>query len=128
MKQKKTIEDFWKFALYVFVGIVFVILNIILLWLVIDLLKVPTWFGSSAVTIFLFITKYYSYVAIKLFNKNFIKYAATNVFYSILTIPLVSLSIDFLKIPTLISSSLIVGGMFILRFGTFKKIGLIREC
>ncbi len=56
-------------------------------------------------------------------NNNFMIYTHVGIIITILNIFLLWIFIDFLEIPTLISSTLIVGGLFILKFYLYKKTG-----
>ena len=49
-------------------------------------------------------------------NKNFITYSYVGLFITFLNIILLWIFIDLLNIPTILSSTIIVGGLFILKF------------
>jgi len=53
-------------------------------------------------------------------EKSFIHYAWMGSFFSLLNIILLWLLIDFFLIPTLISSTIVVGGTFLLRYAFFR--------
>lgn len=121
---RKHIKNFSKFT---FVGLVWTLLNIYLMWLVIDIVKIPTLIGSTLVVAFVFVSRFYAYVFIGLIHHKFIKYAATNISFSLANIFLVWLFIDILKIATIISSAIAVYGLFILKFIVFNQTGLIKN-
>ena len=54
------------------------------------------------------------------YNKNFFHYFWTGGLFTFLNIVLVWLFIDILKIPTIISSTVVIGGLFILRFLVYR--------
>ncbi len=56
-------------------------------------------------------------------NKNFVTYTYVGIIISILNIILLWLFIDIFKISTLISSTVIVFGLFVLKFFMYKKTG-----
>ncbi len=56
-------------------------------------------------------------------NKNFITYSYVGLFITFLNIILLWIFIDLLNIPTILSSTIIVGGLFILKFYMYKKTG-----
>ncbi len=60
---------------------------------------------------------------IKKINRNFIVYTVVGAFITILNIVLLWLFIDIFKIPTILSSTLIVGGLFIIKFFIYKATG-----
>lgn len=114
------------FGKYLLVGISFTFFNVFLMWLFIDILLFPTVIGATIVVAGLFITKFYAYRLIKLINKQFLKYAFTSVGFAIANIILMWLFVDIFHIATVISSTIIVCGLFILRFIVFEKTGLIK--
>ncbi len=120
---KKHIKNFSKFTL---IGAIWSLLNIFLMWLVLDIIGMPTLIGSTLVVSFIFITRFYAYIFIGLIHPKFIRYAAANISFPILNIVIVWLLIDILKIPTLISSVIAVGSLFIAKFIIFNIIGLIK--
>jgi putative flippase GtrA len=124
MKHKKTAVDFIKFLS---VGGVWTLINIVLMWLLIDLLGMAGWLGSTIVVIIAFLGRYYTYLSINLIHNHFIKYASTNITFSVTTILLMSLAVDVLKFPAIISAPVIIMGLFILKFLVFNKINLIKK-
>ena len=59
-------------------------------------------------------------------NNNFFTYTYVGVIVTVLNISLLWLFIDIFEIPTLISSTVIVGGLFLFKFYLYKKTGLIQ--
>jgi putative flippase GtrA len=59
-------------------------------------------------------------------GKNFYIYTGVGAFVSILNILLLYLFIDILRIPTIISSSIVVVGSFFFRFFLYKWTGFTR--
>ncbi len=55
-----------KFYIYTYVGVLTTILTVILLWLTIDIMGIPTLLASSVIIFSTFILKYYLYVKFKL--------------------------------------------------------------
>ncbi len=121
---KKHIKNFSKFC---FIGFIWTLLNIFLMWLTIDIIKMPTAIGSTIVVLFLFVTRFYVYVLIRLIYPKFIKYSVTNISFALANIILVWTFIDIFKIPTVISSAVVVYGLFIIKFIVFNKVGLIKN-
>lgn len=120
----KLYRKFRHFGKYLVVGIAWTILNIAGMWLLIDVLKFPTLVGSSLVVAVVFFGKYYSYILIRLINKNFLKYASINIISAVANVLLMLVFVDLLHISTVISSAVIVYGLFLLRFVAFNKTGL----
>ena len=56
-------------------------------------------------------------------RKNFVTYAGVGILITIINIFLLWLFIDIFKIPTIISSITIVGGLFLFKFYLYKKTG-----
>lgn len=124
MKHKRLAKDFVKFLS---VGAIWTISNIFLMWVLIDIIGMSGWLGSTIVVIIAFFGRYQTYLMINLIHKKFIKYASTNIGFSIITIALMSLFVDIFHIPAKISAPIIIMGLFILKFIVFKKINLIKK-
>lgn len=114
------------FLIFFLIGIIWTLLNVLLMWIFIDLLGIPTIIGSTIVVLFVFVTRYYAYVLIGLIHPRFARYTTTNIAFSLANIILVWLFIDILHIPTVVSSAVVIYGLFILKFFAFDKIGLLK--
>lgn len=129
MKSLRHLSDKYtkNFIKYTLIGILFMLSNVFFMWLFIDALNIPTIFGASVVVGGLFIAKFYTYIIINLIHKQFLKYLSAFAAFGIANILFMWLFVDILNIPTLISSTTIVFGLFILRFFAFDKIGLMKN-
>lgn len=58
-------------------------------------------------------------------EKSFFHYAWISVLYSVLNIFLLWLFIDILKIHTVVASSIVIGGTFILRYVLFRLLKIM---
>jgi len=56
-------------------------------------------------------------------RKSFIIYSGVGIFITILNIFLIWLFIDIFNIPTVIASTIVVGGLFLFKFYLYKKTG-----
>lgn len=54
-------------------------------------------------------------------EKSFFHYFWTGGLFTVLNIFLVWLFIDILKIPTIVSSTIVIGGLFIIRYVVYKQ-------
>ncbi len=127
--KEKTIKTGKDFAKFLSIGILDSAIYVFLMWLVIDLLGVNTAIGSTAVVAFGFVEKFYLYALFGVMAAsfgNFMKYSSINFVSALLNIVLVWFLIEILGIPTIISSAAVVCIIFIGRFITFKKAGLIK--
>ncbi len=115
------------FSKYLMIGILFILLNIFFMWLFIDILLFSTLMGASIVAIGLFLIKFYAYLLVGLIKKQFLKYLFTTGGLAITNIILMWLFVETFHIPTIISSTVIIYSLFILRFIVFDKIGLIKH-
>ena len=59
-------------------------------------------------------------------HKNFFTYAYVGIIVTVLNIFLLWLFIDIYRIPTLISSTIIVGGLFLFKFFLYVKTGFTK--
>lgn len=58
-------------------------------------------------------------------DKSFIHYTWGSILFSLLNIFLLWLFIDIFHVPTVISSAVIIGGTFILRYVFFRTLGVM---
>ncbi len=119
---KKLIVHFSKFT---FIGIIASILNILFVWLFIDIFNIKTIISVSLVVAVIFLLKFYLYILIRLIKGQFLKYTFIQVISALLNIVLTWFFIDILLIPTVIATTMVVGGLFIIRFILFKVTRLI---
>lgn len=59
------------------------------------------------------------------FEKQFLHYLWTGGLFTILNIVLVWLCIDVLGIPTIVSSTIVIGGLFILRYLVYRVLHIM---
>lgn len=119
---KKLSVEFTKYSL---IGFLITLVNIFLMWLFIDILKIYTLLASSIVVIELNIVKFMAYWKIKLIHKQFIKYTTIQAGSGLLNVIGIWFLIDILHQPTVFSSIFVVGILFVLRFVLFKVTKLI---
>jgi hypothetical protein len=115
-----------KFSLFLFIGILKAILLIALNWLVLDILHVWALLGSTIVIVTIFFVTYFAYVITKVIKPSFSKYTSATVVFNITTILLIWFFVDFIGFSGALSSAIVVGFLFILRYIFFNKIGLIQ--
>ena len=126
----KLITDFSKYTL---IGIIISIMNILFTWLLIDIIGLDTIIATTSVLMVLHILKFYSYRMSNLFDRQimgqtqFTIYTTIVIFSSILHVLLVWFFIDIIHIPTFISVTTVVIGLFLMRFVLFKASHLIEE-
>ena len=58
-------------------------------------------------------------------ENSFFKYTWVGVVFSLLSIILLWVLIDILHIPTLVSSTIVVGGLFVLKYYAYRYTGLV---
>ena len=114
------------FSLYVIFGVVWSALNVFFMWLVLDIIRMPTLLGSTLVVFGTFILRYYSGLFIGLLKPSFIKYTITNISFSLANIFLVWFFIEILFIPVVIASAVPVVILFILKYFVFNMLGVIK--
>ncbi len=114
---KKHSVDFSK---YTFVGVIFTLAYIFLMWACIDLLHMNTLTASCIIVAGLHVAKFITYRKVRLIHKQFKKYSVIQFGSAILNIFSIWLLIDILHIQTVVASSLVIVILFILRFVVFK--------
>ena len=122
MKNKRLSKDFGKFL---FGGVIWTALSVFLAWLFIDYIGMYASVASVIIVIIGMVLRFYLYVLMRLIKKEFLKFVSANLLFSVLMVVLMTITIDVMKIPTLIASPSIIGGLFILKFIFFIKIKMI---
>ncbi|MBI2576851.1 hypothetical protein HYV84_06550 [Candidatus Woesearchaeota archaeon] len=87
----------------------------------------PGWLGSSIVVIISFFGRYYHYLYVNLIEREFGKYAVTNILFGLLTVGGMSLAVDVLQYPAKFSAPVVVGLLYVVKFAVFEKTGLIKR-
>ncbi len=116
-----------QFSIFTYIGLLWTVISVFLMWLLIDVTGMPGWLGSAVVTTFTLFGKFYHYIYVRLISKNILKFLGTNMTISILTVFLISLFVDVFHFKAVYSSPIVIGFLFVLKFVIFKKIKLINE-
>ena len=125
LRKNKYYQKHKNFGKYVFVGAVTSVLNIFLMWLLIDKMDLSTVIGSSIAVVIIFFFKFYSYVLIKMMKSKFITYTLITVAFGIINVAAMWLMVDKLHFTVIVSSTAIVIALFLIRFIAFDKLGLL---
>ena len=124
---KAKIRRHWKkFSLFSFVGIFKIMLTISLSWFFIDFLKIWALIGSTLVVLTEFFITYILYLTTKVIKPEFVKYTSAFIVFNIAAIILIWLFVDFVGFSGLVSSAIVVGALFVLRYYCYNRIGLIQ--
>lgn len=116
-----------KFTIFFIIGILKSVLGVFLAWLFIDILHIWALLGSALVTTIVFFLTYVAYVITKVIQRDFFKYFYATLFFNLLTIVFIWIFVDFLGFTGLVSSLIVMAGLFILRYLFFNKIGLLTQ-
>jgi putative flippase GtrA len=114
-----------KFALFLAIGIVKTILTIFLSWILIDMLKFKALAGSTLVVVIVFFITYFLHRLTKVIKPAFVRYTSATFFFNLLTIAFVWVLVDFGGFSGALSSAIVAGTLFILRYVFFSRMGLI---
>ena len=115
------------FSAFTGIGIMYAVLQIVLLWLFVDILTFETLITTAVVATLLYVIKFYTYVFVKLMKNKFMHYNATNFIMLVLNILFVWILVDFLGMLASVSSALVSIIFFILRFVILRKVGIIHH-
>ena len=113
------------FGKFLFGGVIWSVLSVFLLWFFIDYIGMYASVASVIIVITGIILRFYLYVLMRLIKKEFLKFVSANLLFSVSMVVLMTLAIDVMKMPTLIVSPIIIGGLFILKFIFLIKIKMI---
>jgi putative flippase GtrA len=132
MVNKRKIVDKGKklalqFSKYSFIGVTATVINIILMWLSVDLFEINSAIATISVVTLVFFYKFYGYVKIGLFHKKIFKFLSVNIVSAILNMIFVWVLIEKVNLSGAVSAGIVVITLFFLRFIIFKCIGIIKE-
>ena len=128
-KIKKSNPPSWmkNFTTFTGIGLFYAILQIILLWALVDMQKFNTLLTTILVAFTVYITKFYTYVYVKLIKNEFMHYNAVNLALLILSILFIWFLVDFLGFWASYSSAIVATLFFVLRFFVLSKTELIKN-
>lgn len=125
-KAKQTVKEHGKlFSIFVLIGLAKSVLTIAMAWLLIDIIGLSGFIGSTITTVIMFFVTYYSYVFLKVVKPRFAVYAPITITFNILQIILITLLVDYFYISGALSSAIVLTSLFFIRYVMFRKIGLI---
>jgi putative flippase GtrA len=118
-------KDLDRFIRFSVVGGVWTVINIGIIWLLVDEWKMAGWLGSSIGMIILYIGRYYSYLLLKVIEPQFWKYVYASGIFSLFMVGAMYVAVDLLHYTGLASSIVITALSFALKFLFFKRIKLL---
>lgn len=124
---RKIMKQTLDFSKYSIVGVTATSINIFLMWVSVDLWEINTLIATSTVVTLLFFYKFYGYIYIGLFHKEFFKFFIVNVTSAVLNVVLIFVLVELIGFSAAFSATIVVIILFILRFIVFKLIGVIKS-
>jgi putative flippase GtrA len=127
MRTTEVIGNAWrsKFIRFSLAGGIWTVINIGMMWLLIDMLHFPGWLGSSIGVAVLYVGRYYTYLLLKAMQPKFWRYVSASGVFSLFIIGAMTVAVDFMNIKALYASVVVTGLSFILKYLFFKRIKLI---
>jgi hypothetical protein len=125
---KKIVTDFSKYTL---VGIIISLNIIFFTWLLIDIIHIHTFIATTSVVVVFHVIKFQLYRGSRLFDREmmgktqFLIYTAIVIFSSTLHILFVWILVDWVHLSTLFSVTVVIAGLFVMRFILFNIFHLI---
>jgi putative flippase GtrA len=107
-------------------GGIWTVINIGMMWLLIDVMRLPGWLGSTIGVVILYVGRYYTYLLLKAMEPKFWRYVSASGVFSLLIIGSMTVAVDVCGFKALYSSVVITGLSFIFKYLFFKKVDLIR--
>ena len=108
------------FSKFTIIAVFAAALNVVFVWLLIDVMCFRTVFATTLVVSLIILLKFYAYIYIGLIKRQFFKYSFIQSFSALLNILFTWLLIDVIGIPTIIATILVVGSLFFGRLLLFK--------
>lgn len=116
------LSHFVRFSL---AGGIWTVINIGMMWLLIDVQHLPGWLGSIIGMVILYVGRYYTYLLLKVMEPKFWKYVSASGVFSLFIIAAMTVGVDFLGFKALYTSIVLTALSFVLKYLFFKKIDLI---
>ncbi len=116
-----------KFFRFSVAGGIWTVINIGMMWLLIDIWHLPGWLGSTIGVVVLYVGRYYTYLLLKAMEPKFWTYVSASGVFSLLIIGAMTLAVDVFGLPALYSSVVVTGLSFVFKYIFFKRIDLIRS-
>jgi putative flippase GtrA len=114
------------FVRFSIAGGIWTAINIGIMWLLIDVLHLPGWLGSTIGVLVLYVGRYYTYLLMKVMEPEFWKYVSASGVFSLFIIGTMTLAVDVFHFQALYASVVVTGLSFVLKYIFFKKIDLIK--
>jgi len=114
-----------KFVRFSLAGGIWTVINIGVMWLLIDELHFPGWLGSTIGVVILYVGRYYTYLLLKAMQPRFWRYVSASGVFSLFIIGSMTLAVDYLGFKALYASLVVTGMSFVLKYLFFKKLDLI---
>ena len=127
LKKSKHFSVTKNFTTFSGIGLFYAVLQIMLLWVLVDIQEYNTLLTTILVAFTVYITKFYTYVYVKLIKNKFLHYNTVNLTLLILNIFLIWFLVDFLGFLASISSAIVAALFFVLRFVVLSKTKLIEN-
>ncbi|MDP7179733.1 MAG: hypothetical protein QF824_00495 [Candidatus Woesearchaeota archaeon] len=115
------------FSVFLVIGAVQSVLQVFLLWVLIDILKFNTLIITTIVTIGIYVAKYYVYVFVGLMKNQFMKYNVINLATMVVSILAIWILVDFFGWYASISTMVLAVIFLVLRFVIFDKAGMVNN-
>ncbi|MBS3135518.1 hypothetical protein J4401_00995 [Candidatus Woesearchaeota archaeon] len=115
-----------KFSIFAVIGAFKGALTVFLSWLMIDFLKLQTFTASIIIVATMFFIAYFIYVITGIIKQEFIKYLSATIVFDITIVFGIWLLVDILRFSGAISSAIVIGFLFVVRYAFFGKIGLLK--
>lgn len=127
MRLVELINNTWssKFFRFSLAGGIWTVINIGMMWLLIDILHFPGWLGSSIGVAILYVGRYYTYLLLNAMQPRFWRYVSASGVFSLFIVGAMTVAVDFLDFKALYASLVVTGLSFVLKYIFFKRMKLI---
>lgn len=116
-----------KFVRFSLAGGIWTVINIGMMWLMIDMWHLPGWLGSTIGVVVLYVGRYYTYLFLKAMEPRFWRYVSASAVFSLFIIGAMTVAVDLLGFMAAPSSVVVTALSFVLKYFFFKKVDLIRS-
>lgn len=120
-------KDLGTFVRFTLVGLVWTILNVGSdIWLI-DHLELPAWLGALIGYFVLYVGRYFSYLALKVIERQFWKYVYSTIAFTLVMWLIKTISIDVFDLSASLVSPIVAAAGFVLKYFFYKSINLLKS-
>tara|TARA_R110002072_G_scaffold97039_1_gene213320 strand:- start:48 stop:482 length:435 start_codon:yes stop_codon:yes gene_type:complete len=120
-------KDWNRFIRFSVVGAVWTAFNVGSDILLVDYWDLPGWLGTLIGLSILYVGRYFSYLALKVMQPQFMKYLYSTAIFTLIIWGLKIIALDVMDYSAMVASPIITAAAFVAKYFFYKSIGLLKS-